>query len=450
MSCAVGLSQTVEYPVGKIIKSIQIDEEKNESLALYLPQNFEQAALSPIIFIFDPGGRGDIGIKPFIQAAEKYNYILVCSNNAKNGPYAPNLQIADRLFKYIFSHFNIDQSRIYASGFSGGARLASTIAVLSGAMQGVIACGAGFSKNPLHLPTKTNNFSYVVLIGDRDMNYQEMIKTQKWLSSMAVENDLLLSGDDHRWPSPIQIERAVDWLELLAYKKGISTQAETFMLSNLKAELKLVDSLKQNNMIVHATEEYKRSIANYSPYFELDSIQTKVDNMIKTKAYREGLRDRNKVSKIEDTLSLNYLEKFKKEEALGRNNDDFKWWKKQIKKLDENYVQSEKEFLRKMGERLRYQLFALAIESFNIHIRNNDLLKAQYCGDFLLIQQPKNPYFHYRLARGYASINQVDKALFHLEMSFENGWDNKSMIQNTDEFRRLASNARYKKLMDAN
>ena len=56
---------------------------------------YEPEKPSPAIFIFEPMARGKIGIQPFISAAEQYGYILICSNNSKNGPYDLNLTLTN-------------------------------------------------------------------------------------------------------------------------------------------------------------------------------------------------------------------------------------------------------------------------------------------------------------------------------------------------------------------
>lgn len=87
----------------------------------------------------------------------------------------------------------------------------------------------------------------------------------------------------------------------------------------------------------------------------------------KTKAFRSDTRDEERVARLEDTLSSRYLKKFYSEVHSGQSPDDFDWWQKQIGKLDTEYVQSDREYLQRMGQRLRYQIYALAVESFYNH-----------------------------------------------------------------------------------
>ena len=125
-------SQKEVFDRGKIIDSVFINGNSGESFALYVPNNYDVSAQTPIVFIFDPSARGKTGIHPFVPASEKYGYLLVCSNDTKNGPYQTNYDIANRLFERVFLKFNIDENRIYAAGFSGGSRLAANIALLTG------------------------------------------------------------------------------------------------------------------------------------------------------------------------------------------------------------------------------------------------------------------------------------------------------------------------------
>jgi hypothetical protein len=75
------------YEPGKLMDSIPVSNTSNETFTLYLPTNFEASKESPILFIFDPGGRGSIGVETFIKASEAYGPILVCSNDSWNAPY---------------------------------------------------------------------------------------------------------------------------------------------------------------------------------------------------------------------------------------------------------------------------------------------------------------------------------------------------------------------------
>jgi len=78
-----------ELARGTPINSVACTDDTTQSYALYLPSNYSPERLWPIVYCFDPGGRGDYPVGLFRAAAEKYGYILVGSNNSQNGPWEP-------------------------------------------------------------------------------------------------------------------------------------------------------------------------------------------------------------------------------------------------------------------------------------------------------------------------------------------------------------------------
>ena len=111
LSMLTSFSQNEIFMKGSIIDSVFINDKSGESFALYLPAKYDSSINSPIVFIFDPAARGKTGIEPFIRAAEEYGYILICSNDSKNGPYNINYDIANRLFSKVLNQFKIDEKK---------------------------------------------------------------------------------------------------------------------------------------------------------------------------------------------------------------------------------------------------------------------------------------------------------------------------------------------------
>jgi poly(3-hydroxybutyrate) depolymerase len=78
--------------------------------------------------------------------------------------------------------FAIDDSRTYAAGFSGAARLALAWAG-NGHIAGVIACGAGFSGPAI---PKEVPFRIYATAGVDDFNYDEVYAMSRELSRRGV------------------------------------------------------------------------------------------------------------------------------------------------------------------------------------------------------------------------------------------------------------------------
>jgi hypothetical protein len=373
-----GYSQDKQLlPKGVIIDSVKIINTANESYAVYLPKQYVTEVPSAIIFIFDPDARGKIGIEPFVLAAEAYNYILVCSNNSKNGPTDVNIQIANRLFDSVTSEYNIDPSQLYISGFSGGARLAGTIAISSGAFQGVIACGASF--NGLDkFALQGNNFSYVGMVGDKDMNYQEMIQNKDWLDKVKIKNTLFISHLDHTWPAQKEMLRAFDWLEIQAYRRNIKKSNETIIKRIYDENLKIADSLKGNDEMISAITEYERCNAIYADK-ENAEVKSIITAIKKTKEYKSQIRTRDEIVVLENEVTNSILDQLDKELKVAKSEDGFKFWKTELKRLKDRKIKSNDVSIKNMVVRLQFMIDGLVYETAEESKINFQNDKLEYC-----------------------------------------------------------------------
>ncbi|MEY8020247.1 hypothetical protein AB8P51_05430 [Muriicola sp. SD30] len=436
-ACLWGNAQPHQEETGVLTDSIPVTGAAGESFAAYLPTGYQNNQPSPIVFIFDPAGRGKTGIQPFISIAEKYGYILICSNNSRNGPYAPNLEIADRLFKTVFAKYNVNSDRIYTAGFSGGSRLAGTIAVLSGAIQGVIACGAGFAQYPLYFPSKNSHFSYLGIVGNKDMNYREMHKTKEWLESLQISNELIVFEGEHQWPPPEVILRAFNWLEEEAFRKGIKKENKLQRNENFSEVLSRAIDFEKEDKRVDAARELNRLIKYYPDLIATDSLKKRLKKLKRAKSYRKEKALLNNVATLEDTLNHKMKQKFALELSLGHSPDKFQWWKETIRELNEKYSSHKETEYQLMAFRLKRSLFAMAGESMDSFLRENKVKEQEYTEELLLVIAPDSPYTHYQLARKYAAWNKNPSALDHLERVLQLGWTDKDFIRNTVEFQQI-------------
>ena len=436
-------AQKDEFVKSEIIDSIFVGNNTNETFTLYLPKQFKHSELSPIVFIFEPGGRGKIGIKPFIKAAEKYGYILVCSNNSKNGPYDLNFEIANRIFSKIFSEFNIDKTRVYTAGFSGGSRLAASIAVLTNQIQGVIACGAGFSTNIGHVPY-TDSFSYAAIVGDEDMNFNEMYSTKALLNRLKISNELFVYNFNHKWPSQDQILIAFDWLQLEAYKKGLIPLNEDSIKKSYTIHYQKAKKNEIDNELLSAHEGYDRILRNFKKYFILDSIEDKIKGFKKNKFYRNEKQQLQNNFKQEEVLSNKFVKRFN--EDFRNKKYDIKWWESEINKLKKN-IEKGIPSRKKMLNRLQYKIFALAIETVNVGKNIEHIDQSIFCHDICILIYPNYPRPYFRQIENYINKNNSMVALNYLEKLLKTGYNDIEAINNNKALKSLHSNKRFIELM---
>ncbi|WP_299213729.1 hypothetical protein [uncultured Aquimarina sp.] len=350
------------YETGKLIDSVLVSDKTNETFAMYLPKSFNPGLESPVVFIFDPGAEGQRGIQPFIEASETYGYILVCSNNTRNGPYDRNFDITNRLFEFMLGNFKIKQNEVYLSGFSGGSRLASAIAVLTNQVAGVIGCGAGFSQESSHVPS-TENFAYVGVCGNKDMNYQEMIRAKGYLKHLNFTNTLITYDGNHSWPPADQVLKAFDWLEIQAHLQRIKKKEAPEIYKSYQKVYDIALEAQKEGKLIIAVENYERALTTYNSFYKLDSIVNTLKAIHKSKVYKKLLKSVSKAFEKEVILTKKFTTRLF-EDYKNPDKIDLSWWEKELgelEKLDEKEDPQTKEML----ERLRFQIFAVAYSMSN-------------------------------------------------------------------------------------
>jgi hypothetical protein len=435
-------SQEDNLPKGKIIDTIFVDQNLRESFSLYLPDRYNPSEISPIVFIFDPAARGRIGIKPFIKSSEEYGHILVCSNNSKNGPYEQNLAIVERLFNKVLSEFNIDEKRIYTAGFSGGSRLASKIAILTKQIQGVIACGAGFASK-LDLLGQDFSFSYAAIVGDEDMNYREMYTNKDYLNKLNINNELFINENNHRWPSQNQVQKAFDWLQLEAYRKGVITTNKKIINKIYLNYYKNAIELNKENKQLYSLYEYERIIKNFKRYYHLDSINSTIKELEKNKFLKKEKKNHNSILEEEKTLTKVYSERFTSD--FNKTNRNLKWWNSEITKLKRK-IEKTDTVEKKMLNRVLYIIFAKAIESVQFNgVQNID--QAIFCYDICIIIYPEYPLPYFKQIENFINKNNESIALDYLEKLLNSGYNDINSIKENNAVKRLKNTDRYLQLI---
>ncbi len=186
--------------------------DNQHTYALYLPQSYSTTGNRfRVLFCFDAGGNGQYAVKQFMYAGLKYQWILVGSRDAKNGPWEPILKAQDAMLNDIKQKYYIDTNSYYAGGMSGGARMSYTIAYrYPQHFKGIIACGAGFG-----LGNIDRNIPVYHCVGNQDSNLNEVQNAYNTLRNYYINTRINVFPGGHVWPPTNVINQAIDWLASL-------------------------------------------------------------------------------------------------------------------------------------------------------------------------------------------------------------------------------------------
>ena len=204
---------------GEIIDRVTCIADPTQSYALFVPADYTPSRTWPVIFAFDPGGRGRVPVERYKTAAERYGYIVVGSNNSRNGGMEfPRVLAA--LTNDVAAQLAVNPKRVYLAGMSGGARTALGVALASKEIAGVIASSAGYPDTNLR---KTLSFPLFATAGTDDFNHMEMRKLDR---ALTTPHRLVIFNGGHVWLSSELAMQAIEWMELHAMKAGFKPRDE--------------------------------------------------------------------------------------------------------------------------------------------------------------------------------------------------------------------------------
>ena len=227
---SIAASQTpAEFPPGRLIGSIVSTADPSQRYAVYLPSTFDRETKRPVLFVMDYRGRARTAAQTFIEAAERFGWIVMSSSNSVSDETPlPNVKALQAMWKDAHDLFPIDEKRIYVAGLSGTARTATWVASqVPGSVAGVIGAAAGFA--PMSPPSSSTRFLYFATVGDVDYNYWEMRQLESRLNELHLPNRVEYFSGTHGWMPPRLAMRAVEWMELRAMQAGLREADRTLI-----------------------------------------------------------------------------------------------------------------------------------------------------------------------------------------------------------------------------
>lgn len=223
LSGAAAIATPNETP-GVIVDPIACSGDATQSYALYLPSAYSADRAWPIVYCFDPAARGRRAVERFQEAAERFGYIVIGSNNSRNNQPGSLVGTVNSLLSDTRRRFRIDPRRQYAAGFSGGARVASLVGCQL-KFAGIIACGAGFMGD---VPEKVGP-AFFGCAGREDYNYFELRDVDDALAERNAQHRFVTFEGEHQWlPESVAVE-ALAWMELQAMRKSLRERDEALV-----------------------------------------------------------------------------------------------------------------------------------------------------------------------------------------------------------------------------
>ncbi len=217
------------------VTTVSCKHDASQRYACYVPSKYSKAKKWPILYCFSPGANGMAFVTLFKDVCERNGWIVVGSNNARNGPGGPIEAATKAMWKDTHTRFSINDKRCYSSGFSGGSGMAFNMAkAYSDHFAGVIpmAVAGSWARS---LPDIPKHVSVYFIIGDRDM-VAHVKKTAEALKQKGNKTEVNVFPGGHQMAPRNAAQSAVEWLVKVAPKASAGVSENPTQLE-LKADV---------------------------------------------------------------------------------------------------------------------------------------------------------------------------------------------------------------------
>jgi len=393
--------------------------QNKKAISFYLPKKADKSMTLPVIFIFDPGADGAFPVESYKALAEKFGYALVGSNISKNGQ---DLSAGPGIFKEMKREFSkmqlIDEKRVYTMGFSGGARVAASIAMDGNNIAGVIGCGAGLPGGEDKPPVP---FDYFGMVGNQDFNMTELIRLDISLEKAGFNNELLVFDGKHAWPPEEQMKEAFLWLEINAMKHKIIPRNETLIAETAEHFDKIIKQLENDGRIFDASKAADRAVHFLSGLAGTTSFENRYKALSTDPRYKKQFEYKVKIMQEEMGEQNKLLSSF--------TTMDLPWWEETVKELYKPLKDTERQ---NMNRRLLAWLGLVAyLSSDNALKKEQDDVAGQFLQIYSTIE-PMNPEHAYLGAVLQMQLKKPEVAIEYLKQAMVLGFrDGQRMAQDT-------------------
>lgn len=437
-------SQRDELPRGQVIESVACKADPQQSYALYLPSGYTPEKKWPMLYAFDPVARGKLPVSLFKEAAEKFGFIVVGSNNSKNGiQVGPIIQA---VLEDTNGRFAIDPKRVYSTGFSGGARIAFALAGSNpGAVAGVIACSAGFPRTAA--PSSDLSFVVFATTGTEDFNYPEMQQLKRKMDEAGMQNRLAVFAGEHDWPPADLAMQAIAWMELQAMKNGSRAKDEALIAQLLAERLAVARGYESSGQNYSAYLEYQALAADFRGLRDVKDIVANSERLGAAKEMKAAIRNAKAEEDHQGELEVKIQTLIAQLKDTSRSVEIMAELKRIISELNRKSEDAKDPGEQMVARRVVEAVFAQAYEGANNLYLQKNYAEVPLQLEIATLLKPKNPRLFYLLAVAYARVGNKSKAITALGRAIENGFTDLVKIEENQEFEPLRSESGFKKLV---
>lgn len=431
-------------PRGEILSAVEPLADPSQTYELYLPSRFDPQQRWPLLLVFDPRMRGRLAAELFRPAAEELGWIVASSNKtASDGLAESNQRAINAMFPDVMRRLPIDDRRIHATGFSGGAVLSWTVGVLGGKLAGVISvCGR---PAPEHADKKPN-FAFYAATGDEDFNYVPTLDLVRMAEKAGVRRRLEVFPGPHAWFPPELARQSLVWMEMGETRAGLASPPPELVARLFAEERQAAEALLDHGD-PYVAERRARAVADtFRGLADVSGLESRAAALAKSQAYRTAAKaeeaseryERLGMRRIAEGAALLYRDDPPAAAALRH--------RLALDQLLRDAAGSgaEARAAKRLLNRTHVELYYYLAGEW---LKAGDYRRALPALEVATAARPEEPYAWYNFACALARSGAAERAVAALTHSLENGLTNPAQMATDPDLASLAERADFQALL---
>lgn len=280
----------IDLEPGVVHSDLATRADPNQTFDLFLPPGFDPGRRWPLLMVFDPRSRGRLAAERFLPAATERGWIVASSNETLSDTVTMmhNIDAVNALWPDLMTRLPVDDKRIYAAGFSGGAMLAWIVGQRSGLLAGVVSVGGRPPEGFEHQPPA---FATWLAAGRTDFNY---LPTRELLE-LAERGDRPARFEPfpgpHAWFDAAEAARALDWLEVVAMNEERRPVDLDLVRATFASDLAGVDERLAADDPLDARRRLEAIASTYGKLLDVSAVERRLRELERDPALRRAEKE---------------------------------------------------------------------------------------------------------------------------------------------------------------
>lgn len=424
--------QEIKIIKGGVTDSIPVPGQSDSiSYSFYAPSDYDPARKWPVVFAFDPEGRGSGTANLFRMAAEEQGYVVVSPNiNLKKEPIDTIVNTSVSIMQSVLSNFPVDASLVYTAGLGEGAQVASTVPIFYKKTAGVMAIGNSFV-NPDYID-RSNPYMFIGLAGDKDYMVYRIEDFLRFYDDLDFPTDVYyFEGKEDTWPQARVVSNAMTGFTLNAIKNNKREANEEFIRKLFQNELDYAEQLRRTRKYYKAYEKLDRMEEKYEDFGLEDEIKDLMKEVKRSNGFRSQRRDFRQAVTYEKEQQDEY-EYLLRSDIMSINFENIGWWAYQVDELNK-LKDSPNEAKANMAYRLHGYLDFLSKQRYDAIQASESSINIKIFISVLRTAIAKNdPEAYIKIISLASSDGDYETALLYLEDLLKTGYEDVESLYNID------------------